>query len=402
MSERLRIERKRFHLLERRQTKSNTLDSMIQQKEWVEDGMEGLMRMMKDSWTYFDALVCLSCYQPLSCHQYSWALGYSLASLWVMSVNARIGCIERMVMKDYHSIQQNQFHLASDFKTSETYHYQIVMTTDIVGIFIKYIRKHIIPEDIDSEDAVVFPSFKGSPLCQGEASKKVSNIFKRYGYHLSVTKLRAMISTHVEDKFRSQEITLEEYQTFVQSGQTHSTATHKKYYVKKRKYVEGEMIQSIHQKVFPQPNDLAFHDHYDAIDRPVRNSLSSALSSPSPSSSSPSSSLSSPISVPSSSTSSTPVQGSDQPRIFGLARDDVNEVKKKYEWIEEEISYLQHYIQSIEPQLPGTSKNRYAACLTHLKQTAPLNAIQYFHPHHLMNSDRLKNGFLRAAILNNE
>lgn len=402
MSERLRLERRRFQLLEKRQTKANTLDSMIQQKEWVEDGMEGLMRMMKDSWTYFDALVCLSCYQPLSCHQYSWALGYSLASMWVMSVNARTGCIERMIMKDYHSIKKNQFHLSSDFKTSETYNYQIVMTTDIIGIFIKYIRKHIIPDDIDSDEAVVFPSFKGSPLCQGEASKKVSNIFKRYGYHITVTKLRAMISTHVEDKFRSEEITLEEYQTFVQSGQTHSMATHKKYYVKKRKYVDGEVIQSIHQKVFPQPKDLTFDDHYDTIDRPLmRNSISSTLtSSPSSSSSSSASEGSSPVSSPI--ISSTPIQSPDPPRAFGVARDDINVVKKKYEWIEEEISYLRHYIQSVEPQLPGTSKNRYAACLTYLKQTAPLNAIQYFHPHHLMTSDRLKNGFLRAAIVNND
>jgi hypothetical protein len=78
-----------------------------------------------------------------------------------------------------------------------------------------------------------------------------------------------MISTHVEDKFRSQEITLEEYQTFVQSGQTHSTATHKKYYVKKRKYVDGEVIQSIHRKVFPQSNDLAFNNPYDHA-KPMR------------------------------------------------------------------------------------------------------------------------------------
>jgi hypothetical protein len=230
-----------------------------------------------------------------------------------------------------------------------------------------------------------------------------------------------MISTHVEDKFRSQEITLEEYQTFVQSGQTHSTATHKKYYVKKRKYVDGEMIHSIHRKVFPQSNDLPFHDHYDALDRPLRNS---ALDSPSstPSSSTPSSSTRSSSSTPSSSTrlssstpsstpssstpssstpSSTPIQTSNQQREFGLARDDLHVVKKKYEWMDEEISYLRHYIQSIEPQLPGTSKNRYAACLTHLKHAAPLDVIQFFHPHHLMTSDRLKNGFLRADLLSN-
>jgi hypothetical protein len=31
-----------------------------------------------------------------------------------------------------------------------------------------------------------------------------------------------------------------------------------------------------------------------------------------------------------------------------------------------------------------------------LKTSAPDEAIQYFHPHHLKNSDRLKNGYLRA------
>jgi hypothetical protein len=395
MNERLKLERKRFQVLEKRQLRANTLDAMIHQKEWVEDGMEGLVRMMKDSWPYFDALVCLSCYQSLSSHQYSWALGYALASLWVMSVNARTGCIERMTMHDYHSIKKKQFYLACDFKTSETYNYQIVMTTDIIEIFIKYIRKHIIPQDVDSQEAVVFPSFKGSPLCQGEASKKVSNIFKRYGYHITVTKLRAMISTHIEEKFRSDEITLQEYQTFVESGQTHSIATHKKYYVKKRKYEDGEVIQGIHQKVFPQPNDLSFDDHYDTIDRPLMrtSSISSTLISPSDSSS-----LSSSIQIP---ISSTPMENPDPPRAFGVARDDINVIKKKYEWIEEEISYLRQYIKSIEPQLPGTSKNRYAACLTYLKQTAPLNVIQYFHPHHLTTSDRLKNGFLRAASFDN-
>jgi len=180
MNDRLKIERKRFQLMDRRKQKNQTLDVLIQQREWVQNGLVGLLDMMKDSWEYYDSLVCLACYQPLSCHQYSWALGYALASLWVIASNARKGCIEKMTMKDQKLMEQQNFCLATDFKTSSTYSYQIVTTTDIVGIYIKYIRKHIIPIEIDSDDAVVFPSWKGTPLHQGEVSKKVSHIFRRY------------------------------------------------------------------------------------------------------------------------------------------------------------------------------------------------------------------------------
>lgn len=189
MNERLKIERKRYQMMEKRNQKKQTLDLMIAQREWVEDGMDGLMAMMKDSFPYYDSLICLSCYQPLSCHQYSWALGYALASLWVMTVNARSGCIEKMTMKDYHDIEDKQFHLASDFKTSATYSFQIVKTTDIIALYVKYIRKHVIPEDIDGDDSVLFPNFKGTPLCQGEVSRKVRH------HHVSPLYLSSLLLT---------------------------------------------------------------------------------------------------------------------------------------------------------------------------------------------------------------
>ena len=414
MHERLRIERKRFKQMEKRHHRSKTLDNLISKREWVEEGMIGLVNMLKDSWKYFDSLVCLACYQPITCHQYSWALGYALSTMWILCMNARNGCIERLTMKDYHNIQSKNFHLASDFKTSSKYSYQIVSTTDIVGIFIKYIRIHVISSDIDSDDAVVFPSFKGTPLCPGEGSKKVSNIFKRYGYQLTVTKLRAIISTHLEDKFHNNEITLEEYQLCVESGQTHSLTTHKKYYLKKRKYDHGNIIQNIHQRVFPQDSELSnAPDYYDQIGEQVSDVPSLSADVPSlsaddvPSNISTSSNdqpcqLFTPsietIAIPNpishrGRTMAIPNPISHGGRIFGQARPDILEVKKRFEWLPQEKSFLQKYVQEIEPIINPQRENRYSKCLTYIKQTAPQEVIQYFHPHHLVNSDRLKNGF---------
>jgi hypothetical protein len=76
---------------------------------------------------------------------------------------------------------------------------------------------------------------------------------------------------------------------------------------------------------------------------------------------------------------------------FGIARKDLEKDRKRFEWIPEELNYLQHYIESIEKEVD--KKNRYSACLNHLRSEASPDIKKYFHPHHVANSDRLKNGF---------
>ena len=79
---------------------------------------------------------------------------------------------------------------------------------------------------------------------------------------------------------------------------------------------------------------------------------------------------------------------------FGLARKDIEKDAKRFDWIEEELNYLEHYILDIEAD--SDKKNRFAVCLQHIRTEAPSEVKQYFHPHHLANSDRLKNGYNAA------
>lgn len=80
---------------------------------------------------------------------------------------------------------------------------------------------------------------------------------------------------------------------------------------------------------------------------------------------------------------------------FGTARKDIEKEGKRFEWIKEELDYLVHYIETIE----SDSINRYANCLNHLRTEAPIEVKKYFHPHHVANSDRLKNGYNAARKL---
>lgn len=197
--DRLVIERNRYQSITSIEQKKKTLDNLIHLRQWVEGGIPELQAMMLDSWPYFDALVSLSVYQKLKISQYSWCLGYTLASFWVYGINARPKSIESMKKKHLEEIRNNQFHLSSNFKTSNTYGYQIVSVPDILQIYVRFIRKQIIPENIDSDEAALFPTYASSPIKNGEASKKINLIFSKYGYDICVTKLRDMLSTYIEE-----------------------------------------------------------------------------------------------------------------------------------------------------------------------------------------------------------
>ena len=102
-------------------------------------------------------------------------------------------------MKGFKELQKKKFTLSTCFKTCQTYHYQVVYTTDIVNLYVKYVRKQILPDELDSDEAKVFLTYQGKALGQGDTTKKVKKFFERYGYDLTVTKLREIMMTHVEE-----------------------------------------------------------------------------------------------------------------------------------------------------------------------------------------------------------
>ncbi len=79
---------------------------------------------------------------------------------------------------------------------------------------------------------------------------------------------------------------------------------------------------------------------------------------------------------------------------FGTARKDREKDSQRFEWISEELDYLEYYIEFIEEE--HSKKNKYAICLNHLRTEASNDIKKYFHPHHVVNSDRLKNGYNAA------
>lgn len=112
-----------------------------------------------------------------------------------------------MTLKNWNEISTNQFSLSNHFKTVHSYKYQIIAPTEILGLYVNNIRQCAIKPEHDSEEATLFPNYEGKILASGEITKKVENVFRYYGYHITITKLRDMISTHIEDMYRCGKLT---------------------------------------------------------------------------------------------------------------------------------------------------------------------------------------------------
>lgn len=184
-----------------------------------------------------------------------------------------------------------------------------------------------------------------------------------------------------------------EYRDLVMDGQTHSLPVHNRHYnfsdaCKKRKLEKGVSINQTYQRITRNPVERQPHS--------VELSKSSQEPNQSDSTTSDQISVDCPERVQTqcfyptlSPLSKSEISDAMNELDFGIARKDINITAKKYPWISEEINYLVFYIETIE----SDQTNRFANCLTHIRTEAPLEVKQYFHPHHVANSDRLKNGF---------
>lgn len=141
------------------------LSKAIIAREWCD--LEDLVAMLVSDWRYFNLLVILSLHTKLTVSQYTWATSFALASMWVFEANARAQSIETLTMASVNGRTGSIFDLSSKFKTSKYYDFQIVHGSDIVAIFVKFIRVQVIPEHLDSPLSALFVTHAGTPFSQG-------------------------------------------------------------------------------------------------------------------------------------------------------------------------------------------------------------------------------------------
>lgn len=196
-----------------------------------------------------------------------------------------------------------------------------------------------------------------------------------------------------------------EYHQFVTIGQTHTLGVHQKFYALKRRRLEeaqqnGTLFNAhLNQNPLPAPSILQDDEEENHSSFPLAEHSDSSLQTSTPTPTDDSQRKENDQLLRNSnytifSNIPTPETLSAMNDLdFGIARNDIEKKGKRFDWIPEELDYLVLYIQTIEGD---TTKNRYSNCLNHLRTEASPEIKSFFHPHHVANSDRLKNGFTVA------
>ena len=221
----------------------------------------------------------------------------------------------------------------------------------------------------------VFVKYNGRPLGQGESTRHVQEYFKRYGLVITVTTLRSILEYAYKDAAAAGVIS-ERARTSLTLSQGHSVRTAAEYYCPAAADAVVKAVQDVDAfDAVCASLDLSGDSRGDDdgaldIDSRVRNVKART------------------------DTHSGLLEVS---ACFGVAYTGKNKSAsgQRFEWTKSELNWITAWFTKTYAEIPagGSMKipNRYSACLQALHQEAP-EVKAMFHPHHVANSDRFKNG----------
>jgi hypothetical protein len=256
----------RKYLLKERSAAPTSICELINRKKWPIGGLQEL----------YDAVVAeLSWLSRLLEHNYTASrnsygnfMELLVSSAYVCSIQGRVQALNELQLKDYDALLNGYF-MSSTFKTSQYFGLQPVTTSDLFRYLLKiYIEKfrtrtsHNLPSD------PLFLSYDNTPLRVG---RYVTRFFKRtLNLHITTNSIRSIVETSAEDLHLSGVISNEERNSILNIN-GHSNATMRKYYLKRNRERDITHATEVFDKTVPNrdcspisPNSLSFNVKHNA------------------------------------------------------------------------------------------------------------------------------------------
>jgi hypothetical protein len=365
-----RNQQKKGQRLDKRSNRGREHD--IEIYAYPRDGLRQIQDNLHDGWDYFDALVAMAqAGHQLSESQYTECLRYVLATLWGYDNNARSLAIEKLCLDDVQvNLTSHDFFLSQNFKTYGHYTHQVVKFSLIISeIWIPIIRAQAISR---CESNRVFLKYNGMPLQPNDCTRHVQEWFKRYGLVITVKTLRSILEESYKDAAATGVIT-ERARTSLTLSQGHSERTAKQFYLPGPEAADA-IIKAV-EDVDAFDAICSSFDSYSPDDIPL--DIESRVRNVKARTDTHSGLL-------------------DMSACFGVAYSGKTNSAhgQRFVWTEGELGWINEWFVKAYAEMPPGSRNipnRYAACLHDLHQASP-EVKAMFHPHHVANSDRFKNG----------
>ena len=297
---------------------------------------------------------------------YNWVLGLCCASLYVFAPQGRIHAISTILLRQFEDMKRDGHTLSSSFKTSQRYGYQPIIASpeslQAMEYYINYIRPAAVMQS-GKDSPQLFISFAGIPFQEAELGRHLTTFFeKETGLHVTSNTVRKLVETTAYERYRHGLITAAELQA-IHDVNGHTSATANDFYNLTDRAMDAHMVRNF---LTPTTSPAA------AI-----NAEAAATITPT---------------AATGATRSFPRRSNYQHYQFGSEHPEIWRVNpQRVAWSPDEIQYIRNWAAA-KVITEDDRRTMYSRCLKDIRADIAVHPI--FHPNHVKNSAKLRNGFV--------
>jgi hypothetical protein len=341
----------------------------------------------------------------LTSQQYKNFMKLLYASLYSHSVQGRVSGIMDMKLLQGDDLVERGHSDSSVFKTNSKFGFQSVTMSEISAKLLKvYLEtfRPIAQDNIDDAGTKEKASMDNAPLfltwfgnMEQRIGYRVTAFFKEtIGIPISTTSIRSLVETESDQAFKKGLLDLETKES-IHSLNGHSGRTSKDYYQKEIRARDVRNARIAFNTLTGHPSSSSttssnpttphnipatphntFNDEDDDTDNDIGSRFSNIVTVP--------------MEQWDNQAAAPVYNAADDWGLDHPEKDSEN--KHKIKWSEAEINYIGRFTNYYNQHYPG-NRNVMAECLNHLRVTPTARRI--FHPHHTVDSARMRSGFER-------
>ena len=272
--------------------------------------------------------------------------------------------------------------LSTNFKTVTSYGVQAITTSETSRELLRLYVEHFRPKELTASDDRLFVSVDGKTIRVG---RYVTSFFKRVSYlNLCTTTIRSIVATETSVLTTSGSITPEQAKGSVSIG-GHSSKTCEKFYQKRNRELDVLRSQEVHQKLIRSPQRKLQEDHaVVTFDSSNIEPLSQVLVGES------FHIASNVADMGIANRALMDVSINTSASNIGIAHPCHLFEGRRITWTKFEVSHVGTWCKSYQEEFPS-AQNVVAKCLDAILKNSKVREL--FHPHHLMDSSRLRWGW---------
>lgn len=282
------------------------------------------------------------------------------AAFYTSTVQGRPSAIESLTVQDGYELLRNGSCLSSQFKTMETYGYQPILvdglSKKLLSLYLKFVRPAIrvsCPIIHEPADALLWINIHGEPV------KKIGNIVNQFfrselNMQLPPTRIRSLVETEAHN-LNVQGVISNDERRAIMNVNGHSSATVQNFYIQHDRQQDGLLSKVAFQHIVPSCPSAVNNNDSDCS-----------------------------ISSDGASVELTP-WGGEHPAI--------QSPNKRAPWTATEVTIVGEWCCDTIKANPASRKTIVKFLLEYLRGPGKEKFGQFFHPYHVVDSGRLRNGY---------